>query len=417
MKRKIATITFLLSISLTTQFSVAENISAKSLEEVFERVRVNNSELKSLDLQLQGLSSMSEQAKAIPNPQLGLEIEDFSGDKDGLTETENTISISQRIELGGKRNARVEIANTNQLLNRAKIELKLSQILKEVQIAYSDVLLSEVQLSLAKEQVTFTKRILASVQEKVSFGGSLKGEQTKAEISLSLAKLDVRKLEAELVRKKLRLVAFWHGDISEIGKLSEENNFEVLTNMGNLDSYPILRVEALRVQASEKLLKSQEALSVPDLTVSGGYRRFEEENEDAFVAGVSVPLNIFNRNQGAIENASSSLEATNVEYEGKKSALSNRLESLKQIRLILIEEFKSLNQTILPDSKRALTQMRKAYQLGRVGYLDLLDSWRLYFDTRSRVADNSHLLQINQAEISSLTGEILSRLTGDNSNE
>jgi len=61
--------------------------------------------------------------------------------------------------------------------------------------------------------------------------------------------------------------------------------------------------------------------------------------------------------------------------------------------------------------------MRKAYQLGRVGYLDLLDSWRLYFDTRSRVADNSHLLQINQAEISSLTGEILSRLTGDNSNE
>ena len=240
MKRKIATITFLLSISLTTQFSVAENISAKSLEEVFERVRVNNSELKSLDLQLQGLSSMSEQAKAIPNPQLGLEIEDFSGDKDGLTETENTISISQRIELGGKRNARVEIANTNQLLNRAKIELKLSQILKEVQIAYSDVLLSEVQLSLAKEQVTFTKRILASVQEKVSFGGSLKGEQTKAEISLSLAKLDVRKLEAELVRKKLRLVAFWHGDISEIGKLSEENNFEVLTNMGNLDSYPCL---------------------------------------------------------------------------------------------------------------------------------------------------------------------------------
>ena len=411
------TITILFGISLSPQLSLAENSTVKNLEDVFNRVRENNAELASLELKLDGLAALSNQAKQIPNPQLTFETENFSGDRDGFTETENTISISQKIELGGKRSARARTASTNELLNRAKTELRMCDLLKEVQTTYADVLLSQAQLSLAREQVAFSKKILISVREKVKLGGSLKREQTKAEISLSLAKLDVKKLESELVQKKLKLISFWHGTLADVKQLSELENLETPPGLENIDSFPVLRVETLRIKASENSFENQKALSIPDVTVRGGYRRFEDTNEDAFIAGFSVPLNLFNRNKGAIENASNSLEATRVQHQGKKSELTNRLESLKKRRLILLEEQKSLNKNLLPSSRSALTQIRDAYQLGRVGYLDLSDSWRLYFDTRSRAAQNSHSIQINQAEISSLTGQILNRLSGDNSNE
>jgi len=44
----------------------------------------------------------------------------------------------------------------------------------------------------------------------------------------------------------------------------------------------------------------ENAKKIPDLTVSGGVRRLNENDDTAFVMGFSVPLPLFDRNQGAL---------------------------------------------------------------------------------------------------------------------
>ena len=417
MRRTFIIITLLLGTCLSPDSSLAQDKATSSLKEVFRKVREGNAEIKALEQRLEGLAAISSQAKQLPNPELNFETENFSGDRDGFTETENTVTISQKIELGGKRGARARNASANESLAKAKMKLKLCELLENVYITYAETLLSQTRLSLAKEQEGFSRRILSSVREKVKLGGSLQGEQTKAEIALNLAKLDVRKLESELVQNKLKLSSFWHGDLTEIGQLSNLEQIETTLDLEKVDDFPLLALETLRVESLESTLETQKALAVPDVTIQGGYRRFEDTNEDAFVGGFSLPLNIFNRNKGSIKNASKTLESVRIARNGKKQNLINVLKSLQESRNILLEEHNSLNKTLLPNSKNALSQIQKAYQLGRVGYLDLSDSWRIYFETRSRAAQNSYQQQVNQAKISSLTGQILNIFGGGYADE
>jgi cobalt-zinc-cadmium efflux system outer membrane protein len=54
------------------------------------------------------------QAAVRPNPELGLEVENFGGTEDfGFSPVETTVSVAQPIELGGKRSARMDAAHAD----------------------------------------------------------------------------------------------------------------------------------------------------------------------------------------------------------------------------------------------------------------------------------------------------------------
>ena len=82
---------------------------------------------------------------------------------------------------------------------------------------------------------------------------------------------------------------------------SSEKLIDRLSNNPNLQRWATEREQrqaALDLELSKR---------VPDVTVKGGYRRFEETDDHAFIFGISVPLQLFDRNQGAIAEARNKL--------------------------------------------------------------------------------------------------------------
>ena len=178
-----------------------------------------------------------------------------------------------------------------------------------------------------------------------------------------------------------------------------------------------LQAQSLQIEISKDNLINEKAKVIPDVTFSGGYRRFEDTDSDAFVAGISVPLPLFNRNQGQVTQASKGVDASKANYQQYKILIRNELDFFMQTRKILLIERDAILKHLLPDSQKALNQIQEAYRLGRVGYLDLVDSQRAYFETRKRKAENLFALQSNKARITANTGQILNNIRRTKDNE
>ena len=411
---------YIFILLLFFQFSVfADNLPVTNINQAIDLAVENNSGLKAQTLRLKGVNALIEQANSLPNPALNLETENFGGDRSGFEDTENTFSLSQKVELGGKRRARTALATSMTKLEEAKTKLKFANLIRDVEIAYSDLLLSQTQFQLAKEQEEFAKNVLKTVQEKVEHGGILVPEQTKAEIALQLISIDRQKAHNNLEQKKRVLASFWNGSLDDIGKLNKHQDSNVISELQipPIEDFLILQAQSVQIEISKDNLANEEAKVIPDITFSGGYRRFEDTDSDAFVAWLSIPLPLFNKNKGRVSQAYNEIGASKASYQQYTTLLRNDVDFLMQTRKILLKERTAILKHLLPNSQKALKQIQEAYRLGRVGYLDLVDSQRAYFDTRMREAENLFALKSNKAKITANTGQILNNIKRTDNNE
>jgi cobalt-zinc-cadmium efflux system outer membrane protein len=109
------------------------------------------------------------------------------------------------------------------------------------------------------------------------------------------------------------------------------------------------------------------------------------DNPDvAMVAGVSLPLPVPNRNLGSISEAGHRLAKAEKEKKAAEIRLLTRLRILHETLLARNEEISHLKDELLPESDRTLQASRQAYQLGKLSFLEVLDSQRILFELNSR---------------------------------
>jgi cobalt-zinc-cadmium efflux system outer membrane protein len=93
------------------------------------------------------------QAGLIPNPELGVEFENFLGSEPSrkFETLESTLSISQLVELGGKRAARIRLASSGKEVSNWDYEAKRADVAAEVAKSFVEVLSAQGRLTLAEE--------------------------------------------------------------------------------------------------------------------------------------------------------------------------------------------------------------------------------------------------------------------------
>ena len=397
----------------------ADGLPVQNIDQAYDRVLRNNPTLKAQGLRIEGLKALINQANLIPNPELSVESENFSGSRSGWDEAENTFALSQKIELGGKRSARTSLAKSQATLFEAAAQLRIANLIRDVQIAYSNVVLSQKLFNLADEQEQFAKTVVRTATDKVAHGGILAGEKTKAEIALRVISIDKQKSENRLDQSKRALASFWNGTANDVADLTDLLGDDLTTKLSlpPVDETLALKARSSQVTVSQQAVRNERAQVIPDITFTGGYRRFEETDDDAFVAGISVPLPFFNRNRGRITQAIKEVEANKAEYVRSETSVKAQLDNLMQTRKVLQMERATILKHLLPDSEQALTDIRKAYRFGRVGYLDLIDSQEVYFGAKEREAQNLFELRSNEATIKAITGQILQTIEEAKSHE
>jgi cobalt-zinc-cadmium efflux system outer membrane protein len=141
------------------------------------------------------------QAGVSPNPELSLEVENFAGSGafQGLRSTETTLALSQRIELGGKRSARVEVARAERDFAFLSYKSALADLERDIRYAHANLRSAEDRAVLARDNVTASDELLRTAKVLVEVGRDPPLRELRAHAQLAEAKAEQARTFGELL--------------------------------------------------------------------------------------------------------------------------------------------------------------------------------------------------------------------------
>ncbi|MEI8140313.1 MAG: TolC family protein [bacterium] len=382
-----------------------------TLRQTLELAMMHNPELTSSLHGVQAAEGYAQQAGAWQNPTLELNAEEFggSGARQGYDAVQTTARLIQTIELGGKRGKRQKVARTEARLAGWDYESKRLDVLTQTKKVFVDVLLKQGQLKLAESLLLVSEDVHQAAAQRVKAGKVTPLEETKAGVEVAAARIvrDRAKRELDTVRK--RLAASWGGTIPLFkeadGDLDDVNDVpSVETFTALIDKTP----EVARWKDGEALSKGALALAkaerIPSIEISAGISRFAEDGSQAGIAGLSMPLPLFNRNTGGILAAKHL--ASRAEYEQRTARLRATTDLVEAHNLLVMARAEALTTKgeLLPGAQQAFDAAQIGYREGKFGYLEVLDTQRTLGEAKSRYLDVLATYHKAAADVERLTG-------------
>ncbi len=353
----------------------------------------------------------STQAAALPNPTLSLEVDNAfgSGSYQGLDLSEQTLQVSQLVELGGKREARIAAASAGLGAARWEREAMRLQVLAETTAAFVTVLSAQRRLDILTGQTEAIQRWTPLLQTRVEVGASSPAEISRSKVAANLAKVELERARAALTTAR-RELALLMG-------LTEAKFGPVTGNLVRVNAPPALdrilksaqenpqltRFTALKAQRRAEL-DGARAKAVPDVTLGVGYRHYNETADSGMMFTLSMPLPVLDRNEGGIVEAGESLRRAEAEEAVVRSVLISQVGRAYDALKASHEEVALLRGTGLPDARSAFEGIESGYSEGRYTLLELLDAQSSLTDTALRELDALVAYHTALATLEGLTG-------------
>lgn len=364
--------------------------STLSFEQAWQQVLQDNPALSAAQSRVDADSEATRQAGTWPNPELSLEAENFagSGANRSWDSAESTLLISQPLETGGKRRTRSALAQAGRDLSLAELEASRLDLWKSLVEHYVDALQAAELETLAGELARLSGERLDLVSKRVQAGKAPPQESSRAEVDSSLAGIEQDNARRETQLSHLRLAALLGtkrpGFTRLKGHLEPSRHWMPAPGSLATSTTPDLVKAARELAARQAALKQQEALARPDVTVSAGLRRFEEGGEFAWVAGVSLPLPLLDRNRGGIGQARHELARAEKLQQAAILGQQVELETLIAARDSTWNEIVVLRDKALPAALDALEKTKAGYEQGKFSYLEWVDAEHSLVSLRTR---------------------------------
>jgi cobalt-zinc-cadmium efflux system outer membrane protein len=393
---------------------VEEPTGVITLREALALALMKSPELAAFSWEARAREAQALQARLFPNPELDVEVENFAGTGalGGLDDAETTVQLGQLVELGGKRSKRKRAAALDQDLAGWDYELGRILVFTETSKAFVDVLVAQKRTELNQEFVRLAEQVLDVVAERVRAGKTSPVEEIKARVALSARLIDKRNAEEELAAARTVLAAAWGGTAptfsaarGDLERSPEVPSFEALS--GRVSDNPEMARWLVEIEKLRASLETERAGRFPDITLRGGVRHISATDDWAFVAGLSVPIPVFNRNQGATMEAqyrvAKAEEQRRALHLRVQAALVSTYRELSSAR----NEAVSLKNEVLPGARRAFEATGEGFRQGKFGYLEVLDAQRTFFEAQARYTEALGVLQKAVADAEGLLGEPL----------
>lgn len=355
------------------------------------------------------------QAGLLPNPEIDLETENFGGQGafTGFDAAENTATVSQPILLGGKRKRRRAVARMDHSLAAKELAATRLDLIAATTASFYGVLISQEREALAQELLDLARRFARTVQLRVDAGKVSPVEGIRARTQLAQAEVRLARAKRELAAARSRLAANWGSKRPAFEQAKGEPPEPLAPPpLERLRCFLQRSPEMTRlrdlVKRQESIYKLERSSRIPDLRVSVGRRRLEEIGQSAWVAGISLPIPLFDRNQGSRRAARFEIERSRYAAEGSRIALESSLVVAFERLQATVEEVTRVAQRIVPSAREAFAAIETGYREGKFPFLDLLDAQRTLFDARSVLLESQQDYLLARTRVERLIGRALS---------
>jgi outer membrane protein, heavy metal efflux system len=376
---------------LTAAGSAAQenNAAPLTLTEALARAAVLNPILVAHSFEERVADALIEQAGLRPNPTVGIEAENFIGigALQGVRGLETTVQASQAFERGAKREKRIAFATREREAAASEFAVRRAEILATTAAAYIETLAAQQRLSLATETLRVSREIAASTGDRVKAGAASPVESARSRAALASATGERARAQAELNAARARLAATWGGGpadaVSVLGSLQvpdelpAENRFRE-----KLAAHPRFALQQARVAGRRSALELEQAQATPDVTVGGGVRFRRDGSDAGFVAGVSMPIPVRNKNQGNIRAARETLAGAEQSGRAIEAELRATFTGTWQELSAAHATVQTLRRDVLPAAEEAHVVVRRAYEEGHLPLIDVFDAQRALVQLR-----------------------------------
>ena len=388
-----------------------------TLREALSLTLLGNAELSAFSWEIRASEARALQAGLQPNPTFEGEIEDFagSGDFSRFNEAESTIALSQLIELGGKRAKRLRVAELGRGLATWDYEARRLRILTETAQAFVGVLAGQRRVELQTASLGLAREVLHTVSERVDAGKSSPIETTRAQIVVSQSGILLERANRTLEAARAGLAASWGGTSarfqSVIGALEETPAVPALDTLAVwIVENPDISRWSVEIAERQARIELAEAQAIPDVTVNAGARLLQGTDETAFVVGLSVPLPLYDRNQGRRSEAVFNLAKANEQRRAVELRIRTALSDEYQSLLSAFREVETLRDEVLPAARSAFDGISEAYRQGKLTQLDVLDSQRTLFEVREQFTEALSSYHRARARVEGLVGRSIENI-------
>ena len=297
-----------------------------------------------------------------------------------------TVSLGQPIELGGKRQRRMDSARAATQVATYQLDDARRQVVLLVKSAFAAALIAREQLALAEANLKTlddTERIQRLRAEK---GDISELELLRIQVQRFTFARDAADARQALAAARIALR-------TAAGTVNIADDFEIVGDLDfkevpldrpllvrrALDNRPDLRAaeaDRERARADHRLARAN---AWWDITPQIEYQRIGPDDTIGF--GISFPLRIFDRNQGEIARTQAEITRVDAVREATALQVMAALDTDREAALIQRERVISLRDVYLPKATQARDTVEYAYRRGGQSLLDFLDAQRSYRET------------------------------------
>ena len=355
-----------------------------SLTKAIELALEGSPEVAAATRQWEATEGQILQGRARPNPELAYSLEDARS----RTRTQSW-QLNLPVELGGKRAARTKAAEKSREQAQAQLNELKAALRANVAAAYFDVLTAQERLVLAKDSVALAKSSTDTVAKRVAAGKVSPVEESKARVAEAGIRVELAQAASEQRNALSRLFAL-------LGKIEapftvlegKAENLPPVPKLADLQSLisssPAVVLARIEVDRRKALTDLEQSKRVPDITVSAGIQRSNETQRNILLFGVSVPLPVFDRNQGNLLEALKLEDKARDELQGATVRLHSEVAQAQERLSTIAAEVQSLRQDVLPGAKSAYDAATIGFENGKFNFLEVLDAQRTYFTAKSQ---------------------------------
>lgn len=374
-----------------------------SLEEAIRRSLSSSPQGLAAAARIEVLEAARAAADTKPSATIDGAVENIGTGGFSMVQVEATYNL--RLERGGKRLARIELAEGEIGIAQAEALIRRLDLAKEVQELYVEAQAATLKLELARSRVEIAQRLQTEVQRRVTSARDPLFAGTRARTQLAEAKVDLELADHALIAAKKRLALLTGGDpaVFSIVTTGFLGIPPLRVAADDLASVDLALFEARRRRAGANY-RLQEAYARTDPTVYAGPRVFGS-GDVALIAGVSLPLPNRALNRANIARASAEQRQIDAELAlqrfQRRREVALAAERVEEAR----HEAEAIQARVVPGAEQTLREVRAGYNRGGFTFLDVSTAQSALHDARVRFVEALSEYHTAKVELDRLTGQ------------
>ena len=397
-------------LAATLVWATSASAQTYTLEEAVRTAVANSPQGEATAARLDGLNAARSAADTNPAPTIDGTVENIG--TPGFSQWQIDGTYNQRLERGGKRAARVRLAQGDIAVAGAEALVRRLDLASEVQALYVEAQAAALSLELARSRVEIAETLANEVQRRVDEARDPLFAGTRARTQLAEARVDLGLAEHAFEAALARLALLTGGDPGSIwvvtsGFLEAE---EIAITTADLTPVDLAVFQARRERADANY-RLQEANSRTDPTVFAGPRLFGN-GDVAVIAGFSLPLPNRALNRANIDRAAAEQRQVEadlaVERFQRRRQIALAAERVEEAR----HEAEAIQEQVVPGAEQTLREVRAGYNRGGFTFLDVSVAQTALHEARVRFVDA--LAEYHQAKVDydRLTGRFIELVGG-----